>query len=165
MPPSKEELDRRLERYLDDRDDESRRGVTIGAVHASVRHVVDWTQAHEKKDDTRHEELARKFEALERAHIEERVTTRARLDRHESDIKELKPEVRKSAESLHDITEQDLADKLAEEKAAHNKKVERFWQVVMAIIILVATALVGTQLAKLGIKVGQKEVTWTSRIS
>jgi hypothetical protein len=73
--------------------------------------------------------------------------------------------VREAHESLHDITEQDLKDQLAEHKAAKNRRWERVWQVTMAIIILVATALVGTQLAKLGIKVGQKEVSWTSRIS
>jgi hypothetical protein len=77
----------------------------------------------------------------------------------ESDIKELKPVVRDTADSLHDITEADLQKQVANER---DKKVaaEAKWnrvlgfvaKVAMAVVILIATTAVGYALGKLGLK-------------
>lgn len=134
VPTKDDVLDRRLERYLDDRDEDQRRGVTIGAVKESLQRVADWTQTHEKKDDTRHDELSKRFEALEKSHITSSVSVNARLGAMESDIRELKPAVRNTQDSIHDITEQELAAKLVESTDRHKKLVAVIWQVAIYVI-------------------------------
>lgn len=126
MPTNDEDLDRRLARYLDEQDDAQRKGATIGAVKESLQRVADWTQLHEKKDDTRHDESSKRLEALEKSN----TALVVRFDSMESDIRELKGATRASMESIHDITEQDLEEKLREEREKHRETSKRVWQVV-----------------------------------
>lgn len=140
----KEDLDRRLERYLDAQDAAERNGATIGAVKESLQHVVDWTQAHERKDDNRHDESSKRLEALEKSN----VAIVLRLDKMDSDFRELKGATRASMDSIHDLTEQDLEEKLAEAKAKHKETMSRVWQVVFWVGTTLAAGGIGAAITK-----------------
>lgn len=155
MPPSKAELDKELADFLRGQREAEAEGVSARALHRALLSLDGRIAAHDKEDRDRHNEAMQAIYGLQARMSSAEAEFRA----VKSDVDELKPEVRKAHESLHEITEAELEQRVADEQSKRaeaaakvNRWLGRGAQVAMAVIILIATTCVGYALGKLGLK-------------
>lgn len=148
MPPSKADLDKELADFLRGQREAEADGVSVRTLHRALKTLDGRIADHDKEDRDRHNEAMQAIYGLQGRMSSAEAEARA----VKSDVDELKPAVRDTADSIHDITEQDLADRLAEEKAAHNRKIDVLWKIGLIVIGAVASALIGYACARLGLK-------------
>lgn len=148
VPPSKEELDNELRDYLARQRASERDGFTMRALHDTLKALDGRYVDHEKKDDHRHSEAMQAIYGMQAR----QTGLEAEMRAVKSDIDQLKPAVRDTADSLHDITEHDLKEQLAEKKREKNELAERVWKYVMGVILGITLVVIGAILAKFGLK-------------
>lgn len=130
VPPSKEDLDNELRDYLARQRASERDGFTMRALHDTLRTLDGRYADHEKKDDSRHSEAMQAIYGMQAR----QTGLEAEMRAVKSDIDQLKPAVRNTQDSIHDITEQELEAKLIESTDKHKKLVSVIWQVAIYVI-------------------------------
>lgn len=144
--PTKEELDRELAEYLARQRKAENDGFTMRAMHETMKSLDGRYAEHERKDDARHSDVIAMVRGLEtRISLNEHVTNSLK-----SDVGELKPAIRASMDSIHDITEQGLEEKLAEAKAKNKETLD----IIKQVAIYTACAVIGVVVTYFAMRFG-----------